>query len=88
MANGDNTTRRVLGWVAGLLAGLIAAVAAVQYSSNLDANRSVNEKLNMHEVRITNTETCLRYMSNDISEIKELTKEIRKDQVRRERIGR
>jgi hypothetical protein len=86
--NGNGTTRRVLGWVAGVLAGLIAAVAAVQYSSNLDSNRAVTDKLNMHEVRITNTETCLKYMSNDISEIKDITKEIRRDQQRRERMGR
>jgi hypothetical protein len=84
----NDTARNVLGWTAGLLALILVAYFTVRYQSSTELDRAVIDRLNSHEVRITSTETCLKYMSNDISEIKEMTKEIRNEQKRRERQGR
>jgi len=84
----NDTARNVLGWTAGLVALILVAYFTVRYQSVTDMDRAVIDRLNSHEVRITSTETCLKYMSNDISEIKEMTKEIRNEQKRRERQGR
>lgn len=83
--NGNGTVRRVLGWVAGLLALIIAAAFTIQYQSATDISKSVAATLSSHEARISKVETCVEYMKADIGEIKELTKEIRRDQIRRER---
>ena len=89
MANGENgTVRKVLGWVAVVVAGLIITISGVMYSNKSSQDTTLIDRVNAHEARITKTETCLDYMKADITEIKELTKEIRKDQVRRERMGR
>ena len=86
--NGNGTVRNVLGWVAVLIAGLIITISGVMYSNKSSQDTTLLDKVNAHEARITKTETCLEYMKSDISEIKELTKEIRRDQIRRERQGR
>ena len=86
--NGNGTTKNVLKWVAGLVAAVIVAAFTIQYQAVTERAKVIDSVLSIHESRLTKTETCLEYMKSDLSEIKELTKEIRRDQVRRERQGR
>lgn len=86
MAEYENgTTKNVLKWAAGLLAAVIVAAFTIQYQAVQERAKVIDSVLSVHEARITKQETCLEYMKMDITEIKELTKEIRRDQVRREK---
>jgi hypothetical protein len=89
MPNGDyKTTNTVLKWIAGIISALVVAVVSITVQNAHEANKKTQEQLNGHESRIVKMETCLEYVAGDISEIKEMTKEIRQDQKRRERIGK
>lgn len=81
----DCATKRILKYIAGIIAAVIVAFFTIQYQMVADRTKAVDQQLSNHEARLTKTETCLQYISSDISEIKALTQEIRKDQVRRER---
>lgn len=87
-------TNTILKWIAGIVAALIVLITGVQVQNFYESNKKTQDTLTNHENRLIKTETCLQYMANDISEIKEISKEIKEkvafvpsirlDQVRRE----
>lgn len=87
-------TNTILKWIAGLVSAIIVVVVGFSLNSMHTSQQKTLDTLGNHESRLVKTETCLQYMANDISEIKEISKEIKEkvafvpsirlDQVRRE----
>lgn len=88
-------TNTILKWIAGLVSAIIVVVVGFSLNSMHTSQQKTLDTLSNHESRLVKTETCLQYMANDISEIKEILKEIKEkvafvpsirlDQVRRDK---
>ncbi len=80
--------RSVLKWIAGIVAIFVASILLLFVKTSIDTKVEIASNLAAHDARIVKVETTLQFLTEDIKEIKSLTKEIRNDQVRRQAFER
>jgi hypothetical protein len=80
--------KTVLKWIAGIAAVLIASFLILMIKTSMDTKVEITTNLAAHDARIIKVETTLQFLTEDIKEIKSLTKDIRNDQVRRQDLER